>query len=337
MSSSQKLKRSAAGVVGTTSAPQKRPRNETTGISAGITRHQLVPVKSESNSYGAPTTQFSREQLKDDFVKLLSDPSFRCTNSALKVHFGEARYVELAPVINELIQTSRLTMSKIGDDLVYSLVSDEVASKFIGLDASAKMVYQVIEGAGTMGIWTKDIRTQTNIQQQSLTKIFKTLESRQLIKPVKSVNAKAKKLYMLYHLKPAKELTGGPWYTELEFDHEFINELRNFVLLCVEKMNGGKGVTLTQIAEKMKQAKVSRVDLNQEEVEQLLQTLMYDFKIEQSGTDRSGSPLFAISRKVTPMCEFKWWEVVAPDFRFRDMKFDDGITLTAHEPHYHTA
>lgn len=337
MSSSRQLKRSAAAVVATTSAPQKRSRNETTGISAGITRHQLVPVKTESNSYGAMSTQLSRDQLKDDFVKLLSDPTFRCTNSALKIHFGENRYVELAPVINELIQTSRLTMSKIGDDLVYSLVSDEVASKFIGLDSSAKMVYQVIEGAGTMGIWTKDIRTQTNIQQQSLTKIFKTLESRQLIKPVKSVNAKAKKLYMLYHLKPAKELTGGPWYTELEFDHEFINELRNFVLLCVEKMNGGKGVTLTQIAEKMKQAKVSRVDLSQEEVEQLLQTLMYDFKIEQSGADRSSSPLFVLSRKVTPMCEFKWWEVVAPDFRFRDMKFDDGITLTAHEPHYHTA
>jgi DNA-directed RNA polymerase III subunit RPC6 len=85
-------------------------------------------------------------------------------------------------------------MSKIGDELLYSLVSDEIASKFSGLETTAKMVYQVIERAGNMGIWTKDIRTQTNIQQQSLTKIFKTLESRQLIKPVKSVNAKAKKI-----------------------------------------------------------------------------------------------------------------------------------------------
>lgn len=336
MSTSHKRSAAAAGTA--ISAPQKRPRGEAIGISVGAARRHLAPVKSEPvDSQGAPTPAVSRAQLKDEFVKLFSDPTFRCTNLTLKNHFGETRYVELAPVINELIQTSRLTMSKIGDELIYTLVSDEVASKFTGLDSSAKMVYQVIERAGSMGIWTKDIRTQTNIQQQSLTKIFKTLESRQLIKPVKSVNAKAKKLYMLYHLKPAKELTGGPWYTELEFDHEFINELRNFVLLCVEKMNGGKGVTLTQIAEKMKQAKVSRVELNQEEVQQLLQTLMFDFKIEQSGTDRGGSTLFVISRKVTPMCEFKWWEVIAPDFRFRNIKFDDGITLTAHEPHYHTA
>ncbi len=55
-----------------------------------------------------------------------------------------------------------------------------------------------------------------------------------MIKPVKSVNAKAKKLYMLYNLTPAKELTGGPWYTELEFDHEFISELRTFLMHCVE-------------------------------------------------------------------------------------------------------
>jgi DNA-directed RNA polymerase III subunit RPC6 len=83
-------------------------------------------------------------------------------------------------------------------------VSAEVAQQFQGLDVSAKMVYQVIEKAGNMGIWTKDIRVQTNIQQQALNKIFKVLESRLLIKPVKSVTAKSKKLYMLYKLVPSK-------------------------------------------------------------------------------------------------------------------------------------
>ena len=223
MSAPQQRKRAAASGNPVIAGNQKRSRGEATGISVGAARHR-VPMTSDPNTdsqdfFSSTTTTTNKEDLKEEFVRLLSDPMFRGTNSALKSHFGEVRYLELAPVINELIQTSRLTMSKIGDELLYSLVSDEVASKFSGLETAAKMVYQVIERAGNMGIWTKDIRTQTNIQQQSLTKIFKTLESRQLIKPVKSVNAKAKKLYMLFNLKPAKELTGGPWYTELEFDH----------------------------------------------------------------------------------------------------------------------
>ena len=72
-----------------------------------------------------------------------------------------------------------------GEEIFYNLVSDAIAAKFQGLDASATMVYQVVEKAWTGGVWTKDIRTQTNIQGQALTKIFKALEARKLIKPVK--------------------------------------------------------------------------------------------------------------------------------------------------------
>jgi DNA-directed RNA polymerase III subunit RPC6 len=62
------------------------------------------------------------------------------------------------------------------------------------------LVYQVIERAGNKGIWTRDIKNATNIQQQTLTKTLKALESRQLIKAIKSVTSKSKKLYMKYDL-----------------------------------------------------------------------------------------------------------------------------------------
>lgn len=325
-----------------TAAKRGRGAPSASSIRVGASRSANVPIKSDPDapkglSTVAASPSQKRDALKNEFIQLFSDPKFQCTNQALKIHFGDTRYLELVPIINELMTSSRLTMSKIGGDLVYSLVSDEVASKFSGLDANHKLVYQVIEKAGNVGIWTKDIRIQTNIQQQTITKIFKTLEGRQLIKPVKSVNAKSKKIYMVYGLQPAKEVTGGPWYTELEFDHEFINELRAFILLCVQRINQGKGVTLDEITEKMKQGKVSRVELNPDEVQQLLQTLAFDFKVEQAGLDRNGNALFVPARKVTSMCDFKWWQVLAPDFHFRDIRFDDGVVLKAHEPHYHTA
>lgn len=281
----------------------------------------------------------SQPSLRKQFINLFDEEEHKggISNTALKQKFS-ANYESLVPIINELTRESRLVMSRLGkNELYYSLVSAEVANKFNGLDTSARMVYQVIERAGNMGIWTKDIRLQTNIQQQALNKIFKALEQRRLIKPVKSVTAKAKKLYMLYNLQPAKELTGGVWYSDLEFDHEFISELRTFVMHCVKRLNQAKGVALTEIQAKMTQAKVSRIELSLEEVQQLVQTLVYDNMVEEGGENENGEMLYLAARRVTSMCEFKWWDVLSPDFHFRPIRFDDGLELAPHEPHYHTA
>lgn len=161
-----------------------------------------------------------------------------------------------------------------------------------------------------------------------------------MIKPIKSVTAKTKKLYMLFDLTPAKEITGGPWYSEYEFDHEFIAELRNFILMCVRRMNGGlgagRGVTLKQISHKMLQANVSRVPLSLEEVQQLVQTLAFDYRIEQRGVTEGGEALFVVARHVTTACAFGWWDVLAPNFHFRGIRFEDDVYLSAHEPHHHS-
>lgn len=121
----------------------------------------------------------------------------------------------------------------------------------VAYSAEQLLVYQVVEKAGNKGIWHKDIRSQTSLQQpvrawagcgvcvclrgdtpqilsyladphndnnqtkptpkQALKKILKNLESRQLIKSTSSISSKTRKLYLLYDLEPAKEITGGPW------------------------------------------------------------------------------------------------------------------------------
>jgi DNA-directed RNA polymerase III subunit RPC6 len=60
---------------------------------------------------------------------------------------------------------------------------------------------QVIQNSGTNGIWTKDIKTQTGLQQQPVTKALKVLEQQKnLVKSLKAVHSKSKKLYMLTEL-----------------------------------------------------------------------------------------------------------------------------------------
>lgn len=312
-------------------------------IRPGVKRTKArVRIKDELGATDIPKTP--KEVVMDRFVDLLSEPRYKmgASNKVIQGEFPKAEEKPLlVQVINELSKSSKLQMSKsgAGNELYYTLVADEVAQKYIGLDVSAKLVLQCIEKSGNSGIWTKDIRMQTNIQQQALNKVFKQLEQRCLIKPVKSVTAKAKKLYMLYELTPSKEITGGVWYSGLEFDHEFISELRTFVMHCVRRLNSGQGVTLSEMKRKMEQAKVSRVELSLEEVKQLVQTLVYDNYVEERiAVEGDGDDVVYIAaRRVSTMCHFKWWDALSPDFHFRAINFEDGVTLGPHEPHHHTA
>ena len=166
-----KRKLAPSATRGKSTAAAAKRANVGKPVSAGASR--AVPIKADPDQTPKHSNiNETQEQLRARFISLFSDKDHEVSNRALKTKFGD-EYLALVPIINELTRESRLVMSKVGDELYYTLVSDEIASKFAGLDLTARMVYQVIEKAGAMGIWTKDIRTQTNIQQQALNKIFK--------------------------------------------------------------------------------------------------------------------------------------------------------------------
>ena len=75
------------------------------------------------------------------------------------------------------------------------------------------------------GIWTKHIKSKTELHQTVVDRCLKSLTQKQLVKVVKSVKYPTRKIYMLANLEPSVELTGGPWYTDNELDLEFIKAL----------------------------------------------------------------------------------------------------------------
>ena len=114
--------------------------------------------------------------------------------------------------------------------ILFSLQSDEAAQRsrvLDGLCAEDRLIYQEIERSGDVGIRSKDLRVRSNLQQQQVGKVLRTLEGRGLIKSVKSVNAKNQKLYLLAGVEASSAVTGGAWYTDdQEFDHALIQVLR---------------------------------------------------------------------------------------------------------------
>lgn len=67
-------------------------------------------------------------------------------------------------------------------------MKEQPSSKFKGTDNEEKIVLRIIEEAGNKGIWHRDIRTKSNLNQTALNKILKALEGKKLIKSVLSVS-----------------------------------------------------------------------------------------------------------------------------------------------------
>ena len=150
--------------------------------------------------------------------------------------------VERIAAVNTLLKNKSVIVCTIGRSegatLVYKEANAEETNKMKGLSENDLLVLQLISESNNLGIWSKDLRVRSNLQQNTMAKALKNLENRELIKAVKSVNTRNKKVYMLKDLEPSKEITGGAWYTEQEFDAEFITVLYETVRGAMVRSHG---------------------------------------------------------------------------------------------------
>jgi DNA-directed RNA polymerase III subunit RPC6 len=71
-------------------------------------------------------------------------------------------------------------------------------------------------------MWTKQIQVRSGIHQNTIDKIYKALEGRNLIKPMKSVSHPQRKMWILAGLVPSEDATGGSWFSEGVLDQGLI-------------------------------------------------------------------------------------------------------------------
>lgn len=83
---------------------------------------------------------------------------------------------------------------------------------------------------------------------------------------------------MAYDVEPAKEISGGPWYSDQEFDHEFVEALRNFIVSVVNSVGMAD---LATISDRIRASGIANVTLTADEVELIVNTLVYDNRLEE--------------------------------------------------------
>eukprot|EP00878_Enallax_costatus_P029657 GHUV01032197.1.p1 GENE.GHUV01032197.1~~GHUV01032197.1.p1 ORF type:complete len:205 (+),score=34.22 GHUV01032197.1:295-909(+) len=153
------------------------------------------------------------------------------------------------------------------------------------------LIYQVIKQAGNLGVWTRDMKMRTNLSQPQISKILKVLEGRNLIKSIKNVNNPSKKLFICSELEPSTEVTGGAWYTDQQLDREFIDVLRETCYKLIERSESPHA-SLADIADFINSKGLARVELKEDDIQTLLNTLIADGRIEPlEDTDSSGEAI----------------------------------------------
>lgn len=177
------------------------------------------------------TSSTTIDEIGELITKHAQDNPDGLSNSDLSELLPNISVQDRVASINKLLQLGHLEILTKNNSLIYRYKDPMKKSNVPkGADNEEKIVYSIIEEGGNKGIWIRDIRVKSNLIMTQLNKILKNLESKKLIKAVKSVNASKKKVYMLYNMEPDRTVTGGAWYQDQDFETEFVDLLNQYSL-----------------------------------------------------------------------------------------------------------
>lgn len=250
---------------------------------------------------GAAAQERAAEAAAQQIIKFCSSQE----GNVVKQEVLEERMASVLPQdlmlsgLNRLMGQGRLvSFVRPNNKLGFKLQSAEEAAKLAGLTAEDRLVFQEVERASTAGISTKDLKTRANLQTQQLARVLKKLEARKLVQHVKSVASKNKKMYLLVGLEPTRDITGGSFYSGVEFDHELIRVLAQSGLAYIQRK---EKATASEVHAFIDSSGLIRgKQLRMEDVDAVLQTLVYDARAEVSHDPRHGSEnVYRIVQKLT--------------------------------------
>ncbi|CAI0556683.1 unnamed protein product [Linum tenue] len=155
-----------------------------------------------------------------------------------------------------------------------------------GLTDQEQIVYKVIHEKENMGMWLRDIKRRSNLQDAIVNKSIISLQAKNMIKEVVNVKNKGKKHYMAVEFEPSTELTGGAWYDDDGNLHvEFINIVKK---CCLQKIKQLKVATLETVLQLFKTSGVFKADLKEHHFEEILGALVLDNEVMEVKSNGMG-------------------------------------------------
>ncbi|KAG7232771.1 hypothetical protein INR49_008127 [Caranx melampygus] len=146
---------------------------------------------------------------------------------------------------------------------------------------SAGLLYRMKDTQTSRNL-EQDIRFKSNLPLTEINKILKNWRARSS----SGRQASKKKVYMLYNLQPDRSVTGGAWYSDQDFESEFVEAeaARDSKQSPMVQRNSSFATSheVWKYICELGISKVPQVDLSMDDIETILNTLIYDGKVEMT-------------------------------------------------------
>jgi predicted transcriptional regulator len=209
-------------------ASKKRKRQEDTAS-------EEVEADESDEDGGMSEKEIRLADVRDRFISMCEAEGGTMSDEKFKKLNSRDSLADLADVINQLLTEGRLHLySNSEKSLHYRLLDNDVREMLKNLSDSDMSVYDAVSESERKGIWIKDLKRKTRLQDKEAKKSLKLLQSRGLIKSVRSIAGKNRRVYMLSKLEPSRDVVGGAWYSEGDdFDGRFVQECNKLVFKCL--------------------------------------------------------------------------------------------------------
>ncbi len=183
---------------------------------------------------------------------------------------------EKIKAINSLLTKNRIALMETNaGGIVYKYQSKDKADKYKELTSNETPIYQLLEEAGNKGLSVHDIKARTGIITTRINKLIGSMEGKGLVKPIKSIQGRRKKVYMLAELEPSVEVTGGIWREESNTG--LIDVMYE---KCLEYIGRQGTASRKEVVLHIKGLGLGETDIKEENVQEILNILLFDDKIE---------------------------------------------------------
>ncbi|XP_020082463.1 DNA-directed RNA polymerase III subunit RPC6 isoform X1 [Ananas comosus] len=161
---------------------------------------------------------------------------------------------------------------RLGSKSGAALVPDE------GLSDAERMILEAIRSKENMGIWTFDLKKLTNLPRGVFDKALRLLQQKGLIKCVVSIHNKSRKMYVAREFEPAKEISGGTWYSQGSLNQEFISDVRSKCLAQVTRL---RIATIEDVWKGIQMSRDSKADFTLQQIKEIVQAMVLDKELEE--------------------------------------------------------
>ncbi|WVF65730.1 hypothetical protein IAT40_000462 [Kwoniella sp. CBS 6097] len=173
--------------------------------------------------------------------KVLAAKNKYMTQQQIEASFPSMNKKAVSGSIANLLSLRLFSTTKSKEDdktVIFHAHHPEEAKQKAILTSEQKLVLQIIGAAGNRGIASSQIGRQIGnetMPQAILRKTVRGLESAGHIKQFKPVNAPTTVYYLLSHLKPPEEISGGVWFDDnKEYDQQLVETICKVLLNRVQ-------------------------------------------------------------------------------------------------------